>query len=143
MPTFPPTRAGARALTKYIDKHGKGTTVYTVAETVDWGIGSERLYTEHTFTGRGWASCDWTTGHYTPMTLLSNCGTVYTEPPRNARYIGDPAPQVAGPLGHGDYRGQLDAAEIRGLEKRVKDGSDPYTREGSGNAPKPRSRFRW
>jgi len=137
MPEFPPTRAGARALTAYLNKHGAGTTVYTIAETKDWGIGAERLYNDHTFTGRSWGSCTWTTGHYSPTSLLSNCGTVYTEPPRNSRYIGDPAPQVAGPLGHGEYRGYLDGPEIRGLEKHVKNGSDPHTRQ-SPSAAKPK-----
>jgi hypothetical protein len=128
MPEFKPTRAGVRALTAYINKHGKGTTVYTVAETRDWGIGAERLYNDHTFTHRSWGTCNWTTGHYSPESLLSNRGTVYTEPPRGARYIGDPAPQVAGPLGHGEYEGILDQDELRSLKKHLRSASHPSAR---------------
>ncbi|MYS78376.1 hypothetical protein GTY88_49350 [Streptomyces sp. SID5926] len=129
---FEPTKKGARDLTRYLDRRGKGTTVYTVAEGRDWGIGSERVYNKHTFTGRSWGSANWTTGHYSPTTLLSNCGTVYTEPPRGARYLGDRAPQVAGPLGNDDYDGLLDEDELRGLEKQARQASNPKTRRRPG-----------
>ncbi|KOX32820.1 hypothetical protein ADL07_11680 [Streptomyces sp. NRRL F-4707] len=129
---FEPTKKGARDLTRYLDRRGKGTTVYTVAEGRDWGLGSERVYNKHTFTGRSWGSANWTTGHYSPTSLLSSCGTVYTEPPRGVRFLGDPAPQVAGPLGNGDYEGVLDEAELRGLEKQARQASNPKTRRRPG-----------
>jgi hypothetical protein len=62
-------------------------------------------------------------------TLCQNFGPMYDTPPRGMRNIADPAPQVGAPLGSNDYRGYLDDAEIRGLEKHVKSGSDPHTRQ--------------
>ncbi len=72
-------------------------------------------------------------------TLCQTFGPMYDAPPRGMRNLDGPAPQVAGPLGHGEYFGELDEVEIRGLEKHVRSGSDPHTR--TGGRTKKRSRF--
>lgn len=59
--------------------------------------------------------------------ILRTHGPIYDAPPRGMRNIADPAPQVAGPLPK-NYRGVLDEAEIRGLEKLAADSSDPKKR---------------
>lgn len=53
-------------------------------------------------------------------TWCQNFGPVYDTPPRGIRNIAGPSPQVAGPLPDG-YEAYLDEAELRGLEKRVRD----------------------
>jgi hypothetical protein len=73
-------------------------------------------------------------------TLCQTFGPMYDAPPRGMRNLADPAPQYGAPLGN-DYTGYLDEAEIRGLEKRVRSGSDPHTRPGRGGKPKKRSWF--
>lgn len=101
-----------------------------------------KTYSEFVFTDRLWPTGNpCTDGGYSAHTLCQTFGPVYDTPPRNMRNIGDPPPQVAGPLGHGEYSGILDEAEIRGLDKRVRSGSDPHTRPGRGGKPKRRSRF--
>lgn len=59
-------------------------------------------------------------------------GPVYEQPPAGVRSLRGPAPQVAGPLPEG-YEGVLDEAELRGLEKRVSDGSNPRKRRPLGS----------
>lgn len=126
--TFEPTKRGVRQLIEYLNQNGKGTTVYTRFETLDWGIDPEKLYRARTFTHRHPITRSWITGHLSPEGLLGQEGAVYTELPKNAWLHGDPAPQVAGPLGHGEYRGYLDEAELRSLAKRLKDAPHPGTR---------------
>lgn len=100
------------------------------------------LYREHVFTDHlPFTGTPCTDGGYSAVTLCQTYGPVYDSPPRNMRNIADPGPQVGAPLGSNDYRGYLDEAEIRGLEKHVKNGSDPHTRQGGGGAPKRRSWF--
>jgi hypothetical protein len=60
-------------------------------------------------------------------TFCLNFGPMHEAPPRGMRNLAGPAPQVGAPLGN-DYRGYLDEAEIRGLEKHVRNSSDPRTR---------------
>lgn len=126
--TFEPNKRGAKQLTDYIRQNGKGTTVYTIITCKDWGLGSEQLYNEHCFDNRQPFTGIWQAGHLSAEGLLSTCGKVYTEPPRGMRRLGDPAPQVAGPLGHGEYFGVLDEAELRSLNKRLRDAPDRRTR---------------
>ena len=52
--------------------------------------------------------------------LLRDHGTVYTSQPRGVRGMWEPSPQVAGPLGN-DTERYLDEAEIKGMEKQVRD----------------------
>lgn len=88
------------------------------------------LYSEYVFTARlPFTNNPCTDDGFSAVTLCQNFGPVYDAPPRNMRNLADPPPQVAGPLGHGEYRGVLDEAEIRGLDKRVRSGSDPATRQ--------------
>lgn len=126
--TFEPSKRGVRQLTQYLNRHGKGTVVYTVATCRDWGIGEERLYTAHTFDRRAPLTGHWMTGHKSVEGLLSTEGTVYEQPPRGVRNAADPSPQVAGPGGRGEYFGVLDDAEIRHLNKRLRDAPQPGTR---------------
>lgn len=140
--TWQPGRKGARDLNRHISK---GTTVYTVRKIATNLAPYEdpERYHAHTFDWFNRLTGHWMTGHLSAEGLLLQEGTVYAEPPRGMRNAADPAPQYAAPLGSNDYRGHLDSAEIRGLEKRVKDGSDPYTRGGRGGTPKPKRRFSW
>jgi len=127
---FEPTKRGVRQLTDYIKRGGKGTTVYTITEHKDWGIGTERTYNDHVFTHRQPITGIWLAGTNSAHDLLAKHGRVYTKPPQGngIRHLGDPAPQVAGPLGHGVYEGVLDEAELRGLEKRLRGAPHPRTR---------------
>lgn len=125
---FQPTRKGIRELTEYIKRGGKGTTVYTITQHKDWGLGVEHTYSEWVFTNRQPLTGIWQSGHVSAAGLLAGWGRVYTEPPRGIRNSADPAPQVAGPLGHGEYFGVLDEAEIRHLQKRLRDAPHPGTR---------------
>lgn len=59
-------------------------------------------------------------------TILRQHGPVHDTPPRGMRNIADAA-SVGAPLGE-NYSGVLDAAEIRGLEKRIADMDDPKKR---------------
>lgn len=63
--------------------------------------------------------------------ILWQFGPLHDSKPAGLRDIAGPAPQVAGPLPDG-YEGVLDEAEIRGLEKQVRDGSDPRKRRRIG-----------
>jgi hypothetical protein len=100
-----------------------------------------KTYSEYVFDSHSRLTGLPMTGHMSAVAFCQNYGPVYEAPPRGLRNIADPAPQVAGPLGHGEYRGYLDDAELRGLEKHVKNGSDPHTRPGGKT--KKRSRFSW
>ncbi|WP_369167802.1 hypothetical protein AB5J49_08010 [Streptomyces sp. R28] len=101
------------------------------------------LYSEYVFDYRRPFTNTPASGSMDAVQLCQNYGPVYDAPPRGVRNIADPAPQVGAPLGSNDYRGPLDESEIRGLEKRVKDSSDPHTRQGRGGEPKPRRRHSW
>ncbi|HEY9375233.1 hypothetical protein [Streptomyces sp.] len=67
-------------------------------------------------------------GSLSAVALCQRFGPVHEEPPTGLRNIAGPGPQVGAPLGSNDYRGYLDEAELRGLEKHVRNGSDPTTR---------------
>lgn len=137
-----PGKKGARDLNRYIRK---GTTVYTVRKIATNLVPYEdpERYHAHTFDWRSPITGHWMTGHLSAEGLLLQEGKVYEKPPRGMRDAADPAPQVAGPLGKGEYRGILDEAELRGLEKRIRSGSDPHTRAEKGGAAKPKSRHGW
>jgi hypothetical protein len=64
---------------------------------------------------------------YSAETLCRNFGPIHDTPPRGIRNVAEPAPQVAGPLPAG-YTAILDHAELRGLDKQVRDSSDPKKR---------------
>ncbi|WP_329305065.1 hypothetical protein [Streptomyces anulatus] len=64
-------------------------------------------------------------------TLCLRFGPMYDKPLAGLRNIAGPGPQVAGPLPP-NYEAVVDEAELRGLEKRVRDGSDPRTRRRLG-----------
>lgn len=140
--TWEPGRKGARDLNRYIRK---GTTVYTVRKIATHMAPYEdpERYHAHTFDWRSPATGNWMTGHLSAEGLLLQEGKVYEQPPRGMRNAADPAPQVAGPLGSNDYTGYLDDAEISGLEKRVKSGSDPHTRQMRGGGAQPKPRRSW
>ncbi|UPZ27669.1 hypothetical protein MUK60_07455 [Streptomyces sp. LRE541] len=124
--TWEPTRRGARDLEQHIRK---GTVVYTVADIATDLAPYEdpQLYTTHEFTHRSPITNKWMTGHLTAQALLAQAGTVYERPPARMRGMHEPAPQVAGPLGN-DYLAYLDEPELRGLDKRARDTSDPRMR---------------
>lgn len=108
----------------------KGDTVYTVRK-VSRSVApyeDSKLYAEHVFDWRSPVTGNLMTSHMSIEGLLAQEGEIHEQPPRGMRNIADPAPQVAGPLGSNDYSAYLDEVELRGLGKRVRDGSDPHTR---------------
>ena len=93
-----------------------------------------RLFRVHRFTERApFTGHKSTAGGTTAGALCRNQGPVYDAPPRGMRNIADRAPQVAGPLGSNNYEGYLDEAELRSLEKQVRDSSDPRKRRPLGS----------
>jgi hypothetical protein len=89
-------------------------------------------YSEVVFTGRlPFTNTPCTVSGFSAATLCLQFGPMLDTPPRGMRPLAGPAPQVAGPLPDG-YEGVLDEDEIRGLEKRVADGSDPRKRRRLG-----------
>lgn len=124
--TWEPSKRGIRDLKRHVRK---GTVVYTIStqstRMAPWE--DPEMWTEHEFTWRSPVTRDWMTGHLDAQGLLAQFGTVYEEPPRGMRRLGSPGRQVAGPVPQ-DYTAYLDEAEIRGLEKRLRDASDRTTR---------------
>lgn len=111
-----------------------GTVLYTVADVAQniapWEDG--QLYSRHVVSWRSPVTGNLMIGGSTSLAnLVLRDGPVYTEKPKGLRDIAKPGPQVAGPLPKG-YEGVLDEAELKGLEKRVRDGSDPRTRRRIG-----------
>jgi hypothetical protein len=85
-------------------------------------------YEEHVFTGRSrLTGTPYTDGGMTATELCRNWGPVYDTKPRGMRRSGAPGAQVGAPLGN-DYRAPLDEAELRGLEKRVREANDRRNR---------------
>jgi hypothetical protein len=124
--TWKPTKRDAKDLNRWLSK---GKTVYTINRMAT-NLGryeDSHTYSAHTFDRQSRISGEWMTGHLSVSGLLGQCGTVHEKPPAGVRDIATPGRQVAGPLPRG-YRGVLDEAELRGLEKRVADGSDPKKR---------------
>lgn len=126
--SFQNNRAGAKALERYLNAN-KGGTVYTIADVATNLARYEdsQLVSTHTFAKRSPVTGHWLTGHMSAAQLLATRGTVYTSPPRGIRNVAKPGRQVGAPLGD-DYHGRLDEAELRGLEKQVRDGSNPRNR---------------
>ncbi|BBC30020.1 hypothetical protein SGFS_013140 [Streptomyces graminofaciens] len=92
-----------------------------------------QLYSEITFTQRRpFTGTPCTNGSMDAVQLCQNWGPVYEQPPAGVRNVATPPRQVAGPLGSNDYEGVLDEAELRGLEKRANQGSDPRKRRPLG-----------
>jgi hypothetical protein len=132
--SWQPGKQGARELSRYLSENGKGTTVYTISKqalnAAPWE--DAKMWTARTFDWRSPITGHWMTGHLSVEGLLAQEGTVYEQPPRGMRELGSPGRQVAGPVGHGDYTAYLDDSEIRGLQKRVQNSSDPATRPRRG-----------
>ncbi len=99
-----------------------------------------KTYSEYVFDSRSPITGNPMTGHMSAVAFCQNYGPVYEAPPRGLRNIADEPRQFGAPLGN-DYRGYLDDAELRGLEKHVRSGSDPHTRAGRGGKPKKRGWF--
>ncbi|MDR3083906.1 MAG: hypothetical protein LBV60_23825 [Streptomyces sp.] len=108
----------------------KGTVVYTVAKLANNLAPYEdsHLYSAHVFDWKSPVTGHWMTGHLSVSGLLAQCGTVYEQPPHGMRGTHERAPQVAPPLGTNDYYAPLDEVELSGLDKRVRDGSNPSHR---------------
>ncbi|WP_409469080.1 hypothetical protein [Streptomyces sp. HC307] len=91
-----------------------------------------KTYSEIVFTDRlPFTGNPCTRGGTSAVGICQRFGPVYDTPPRGMRNIAGPAPQVAGPVPEG-YEAYLDEAEIRGLEKQVRDGSNPRIRRPLG-----------
>ncbi|WP_405964821.1 hypothetical protein OG713_34800 [Streptomyces sp. NBC_00723] len=124
--TWEPTKKGIRDLNRWLSK---GKTVYTVSAMAT-NLGryeDSHTYSAYTFDRQSRITGEWMTGHLSVSGLMGQYGAVYEKPPAGMRDIATPGRQVAGPLPRG-YRGVLDEAELRGLEKQVRDSSDPKKR---------------
>ncbi|MFF2852650.1 hypothetical protein ACFVT5_41115 [Streptomyces sp. NPDC058001] len=99
-----------------------------------------QLYSVYRFTARRPFTdtpCD---GAMDAVSLCQNYGPVYDHPPVGMRNVAGPGPQVAGPVDASAIH-DLDATEIRHMEKRAKEASD-LRREAAEKAAKRRwSRF--
>lgn len=129
--TWQPGRRGTRDLNNWIRE---GVTVYTVSKQAlnmaPWE--DAKMWTAWTFDRRSRITGQWMAEHLSVEGILNGFGAVYEQPPRSMRELGSPGRQVAGPAGSNDSWAQLDDAEIRGLEKRVRGSSDPATRPRRG-----------
>ncbi|KPI12053.1 hypothetical protein OK074_2674 [Actinobacteria bacterium OK074] len=120
---------------KFAKQAQMGRTYYVVynIDTARCPWEDSQLYSEYTFTGYApLTGSKQTKGGTTAGELCRNWGPVYEQPPQGMRAHSTPGPQVAGPLGSNDYEGVLDADELRGLEKRAGQGSNPRTRRPLG-----------
>lgn len=132
MTTYQRTRRDAK---KAARNARKGQRLYVIKEVARNLAPYEdsHLYSEYTVTHRQAITGAWMiAGSLSVEGLVLREGPVYTSPPKGVRNIATPGPQVAGPLPAG-YEGVLDEAELRGLEKQVRDGSDPRTRRPIGS----------
>lgn len=101
--------------------------VYNVANNLA-PYEDQHLYSEAVFTRRAPLTGNpMTDGGTSAEGLCLRYGPIYDAPPQGIRNVAAPAPQVAGPLPAG-YKGVLDEAELRGLEKQVAQSSDPKKR---------------
>lgn len=106
--------------------------VYKIAQNLAPYEDAE-LYSEIRFTSRlPFTGTPCTEYGSDAATILRGHGPIHDTPPRRMRNIADVAAGVGAPLGD-DYEGVLDEAEIRGLMKRVADGSDPTKRRRLGS----------
>jgi hypothetical protein len=116
---------------KRFARQAKLNTTYYVVMNVNRRVApyeDAQLYSEYVFTGRlPFTNNACTSSGYSAEDICRLYGPVYEQRPTGMRNVAAPAPQVAGPLGK-NYRGVLDEAELRGLEKRVADSSDPKKR---------------
>ncbi|MFF6847113.1 hypothetical protein [Streptomyces antimycoticus] len=109
---------------KKIQTVPEGTTLYVIEEVERRGAPYEdpKLCARYTVTHHNWPIGGAMIGSKSVEQLLAEHGTVYTEKPGGVRGIWEPSPQVAGPLGNEEaFDRPLDQAEIRGLQKRVRD----------------------
>lgn len=118
--SWEPTKRGAKDLNRYLSK---GKTVYTINRMATNLAAYEdsHTYSAHKFDRRSPITGEWMTGHLSASGLLAQNGTVYEQPPAGIRDIAKPGRQYGPPLGD-NYKGVLDEAEIRGLEKQAGDG---------------------
>ncbi|HTE56997.1 MAG TPA: hypothetical protein VK698_39360 [Kofleriaceae bacterium] len=111
-----------------------GTVLYTVVDVAQnyapWE--DAQLYSRCVVTFRSRVTGNlMISGSMSVIGLALREGPVYTEKPKGLRNLAKPGRQVSGPLPDG-YEGVLDEAELKGLEKRVRNGSDPRKRRRLG-----------
>jgi hypothetical protein len=106
--------------------------IYKIAQNLaPWE--DARLYSEIRFTKRLAFTGTPCTEYGSAATHILRCfGPIHDTPPRGMRNIAEAARSVGAPLGD-NYEGILDEAEIRGLEKRIAQGSDPRHRRPIGS----------
>jgi hypothetical protein len=119
-------RGDAKKFAKQVQLGKSYYIVYKIATNLA-PYEDSKLYSEIVFTDRRPFTGTPSTGSMDAVSLCQNYGPVYETPPRGMRNIADAAPQVGAPLGS-NHSAYLDAAEIRGLGKRLSDASDPHTR---------------
>jgi hypothetical protein len=106
--------------------------IYKIAQNLaPWE--DARLYSEIRFTKRLAFTGTPCTEYGSAATHILRCfGPIHDTPPRGMRNIAEAARSVGAPLGD-NYEGILDEAEIRGLEKRIAQASDPRNRRPIGS----------
>lgn len=127
MTTYQRTRRDAKKAARDARKGQKLYVIKAVAQNLA-PYEDSHLYDEYTVTHRQAITGGWMiSGSLSVEGLVLRDGPVFTDKPVGVRGVHQPGPQVAGPLPAG-YEGVLDEAELRGLEKQVRDGSDPKNR---------------
>ncbi|MEU1071905.1 MULTISPECIES: hypothetical protein [unclassified Streptomyces] len=131
MTTYQRTRRDAKKASRELKK---GDTFYVILDVADRVAPYEdrQLYSEYTVTGDHPLLGGAMVGGQSVEGIVLRDGPIQTRPPKGLRNVASPGPQVAGPLGS-DYEGILDEAELRGLDKRVRQSSDPQTRRRLGS----------
>ncbi|AWT42577.1 MULTISPECIES: hypothetical protein [Streptomyces] len=116
-----------RRFTREIELNRPYYIVYSIAQNMaPWE--DAQLYSEIVFTKRLPFTRTPCTAHGAAADhILRTHGPVHDTPPRGMRNIADAARSVGAPLGS-NYRGILDEAELRGLEKLAAQTSNPRTR---------------
>lgn len=122
----------------------RGVTVYTVYDMATnlAPYEDDHLYTDRTCTGQHPLLGGWMFDTIISIDrLLFEYGPVYEVPPPGIRYIGDPAPQVGGPLPKGKEHGRkLNAKEIAYLQRMS---AEADARSGAAKRSKQALGNRW
>ncbi|MEV6547974.1 hypothetical protein AB0M57_04600 [Streptomyces sp. NPDC051597] len=129
--TYKRTRSDAKKAGRELKKGDRFYIVQDVAQNLA-PYEDSRLYSEYTVTGDHPLLGGAMVGGQSVEGIVLRDGPIQTRPPKGMRNVASPGPQVAAPLGS-DYEAYLDEAELRGLDKHVRQSSDPQTRRRLGS----------
>ncbi|MBD0743564.1 hypothetical protein [Streptomyces sp. CBMA152] len=126
MTTYDRTRRDAKKASRELKKGDTFYVTLDVAKNIA-PYEDSHLYSEYTVTGDHPLLGGAMVGGQSVEGIVLRDGPIHTRPPKGLRNIASPGPQDDAPLGS-DYEAFLDEAELRGLDKRVRQGSDPQKR---------------